>query len=210
MKKKGSMAMRGTGLLGSLIVLVISTAAQAAEAPSTPATTADAEGNKAIEARIGAATQLGPQHAALAKYLGKWDVDIALPRMNAHAKGTAEYSWVIEGRWLGCRIKGTMLGQPFEEFTILGYDSYAQSVVEVSVESADNSMVMSRGSPTDSKQSSAVLFGELDEYTRGSLHRPFKVVERWLSDSHHVTEVWDLGAGEAPVQKVTFSFTKAK
>jgi hypothetical protein len=202
--------MRIASFLSSLVVLTISTAAQAANAPADAATASDAEANKAIAARIGAATQLGPQHAALAKYLGRWDVDIALPRMAAHSKGTAEYSWVIEGRWLGCRIKGTMLGQPFEEFTVLGYDSYAQSAVEVSVESADNSMVMSRGSSTDSTQSSSVLFGELDEYTRGSLHRPFKVVERWLSDRRHVTEVWDLGAGEAPVQKITFTFTKAQ
>jgi hypothetical protein len=202
--------MRTVGFLSSLVVLTISTVAQAAKAPAAPTTPSDAEANKAIAARISAATQLGPQHAALAKYLGRWDVDIALPRMAAHSKGTADYYWVIEGRWLGCRIKGTMLGQPFEEFTVLGYDSYSQSAVEVSVESADNSMIMSRGSPADSTQSSAVLFGELDEYTRGSLHRPFKVIERWLSDHRHVTEVWDLGAGEAPTQKITFTFTKAQ
>jgi Protein of unknown function (DUF1579) len=201
--------MRTVSFLSSLVVLTLVTSAQAADAPAPPATKADAEANKAMMERLTAATQLGPQHAALAKYLGRWDVDIALPRMATHSKGTAEYSWVIEGRWLGCRIKGSMLGQPFEEFTILGYDSYSQSAIEVSVESADNSMVMSRGS-SDPAQSSAVLFGELDEYTRGSLHRPFKVVERWLSPTRHVTEVWDLGAGEAPVPKVTFTFTKAQ
>ena len=200
--------MRTASFLISLIVLTIAATAQAADAPAPPAAKADTEANKAMMERLNAAMQLGPQHAALAKYLGRWDVDIALPRMTAHSKGTAEYSWVIEGRWLGCRITGSMLGQPFEEFTILGYDSYAQSAVEVSVESADNSMVMSRGS-SDPAQPSAVLFGELDEYTRGSLHRPFKVVERWLSPTRHVTEVWDLGAGEAPVPKVTFTFTKA-
>jgi hypothetical protein len=157
-----------------MVVLALSTAVRAAGAPADPVTTSDAAANKAIEARVSIATQLGPQHAALAKYLGRWDVDIVLPRMAAHSKGTAEYFWVIEGRWLGCRIKGTMLGQPFEEFTILGYDSYSQSAVEVSVESTDNSMVMSRGSSTDSTQSSSVLFGE------------------------------------APIQKVAFTFTKAK
>jgi hypothetical protein len=201
--------MRTASFLSSLVVLTLSTAAQAADAPAPPVAKGDAEANKAMMERINAATQLGPQQSALAKYLGRWDVDIALPRMTAHSKGTAEYSWVIEGRWLGCRIKGSLLGQPFEEFTILGYDSFAQSVVEVSVESADNSMVMSRGSPADATQSSSVLFGELDEYTRGSLHRPFKVVERWLSSSRHVTEIWDLGGGEAPIQKLTFTFTKA-
>jgi hypothetical protein len=190
--------MRNAIFLTSLIAL--SLVAKGAEA---------ADADQAAESRVDAATQLGPQQAALARYLGRWDVDIALPRMNLHSKGTAEYTWVIAGRWLGCRIRATMLGQPFEEFTILGYDSYSQSAVEVSVESADNSMVMSRGSATDATQSASVLFGELDEYTRGSLHRPFKVVERWLGDDRHVTEVWDLGAGEAPVPKLTFTFSKA-
>jgi hypothetical protein len=202
--------MRLARFLSYLPLLAICAAARAADAPADPASAGAAQADKAMAARVSAAMQLGPQHTALAKYLGRWDVDIALPRMTTHSRGSAEYSWVIEGRWLGCRIKGTMLGQPFEEFTILGYDSYSQSAVEVSVESADNSMVLSRGSAADPKQSSSVLYGELDEYTRGSLHRPFKVVERWLSDHRHVTEVWDLGAGETPIQKVTFTFTKAQ
>jgi Protein of unknown function (DUF1579) len=202
--------LRSALFLVCLFLLTMARAAQPADAPADPATTGDTQTRKSVEARIRAATQLGPQHAALARYLGRWDVDIALPRMATHAKGTAEYSWVIEGRWLGCRIKGTMLGRPFEEFTIQGYDSYSRSAVEVSVESADNSMVMSRGSSTDPTQSPSVLYGELDEYTSGALHRAFKVVERWTSDSSHVTEVWDLGAGEAPLEKISFTFTRAQ
>jgi hypothetical protein len=176
----------------------------AAEQPAHPAD-GSADAQKAMMARLTAATALGPEQSALARYLGHWAVDIELPGSSAHSSGTAEYSWVIEGRWLGCRIKGTMLGQPFEEFTILGYDSYAQSLVEVSVESADNAMLMSRGSP---QSQASVLFGELDEYFSGSLHRPYKVVLRWLNPQRHVTEVWDLGTGEKPVEKVVFTFTR--
>ncbi len=170
----------------------------------------DATAQQAVLARIRAASALGPQQAALAKYLGRWDVDIALPGASAHSKGTAEYFWVIDGRWLGCRIKGTMVGQPFEEFTILGYDSYAKEVVEVSVESADNSMVTARGSQSGSTQATSVLFGELDEYLSGSLHRPYKIVSRWLNAHRHVTEVWDLGAGETPIEKVVFTFSRTQ
>ena len=122
--------MRTASFLTSLIGLTIATCAQAADAPAPPASKGDAEANKATMERLTAATQLGPQHAALAKYLGRWDVDISLPRMTAHSKGTAEYSWVIEGRW--------------------------------------------------------------------------------LTPTRHVTEVWDLGGGETPVPKVTFTFTKAQ
>jgi hypothetical protein len=194
-------------LASSLCAVVTSSVVQAA-AQAEPQTSSDAAALRAVEARIRAASELGPQQAALAKYLGRWDVDIALPGASAHSKGTAEYSWVIGGRWLGCRIKGTMLGQPFEEFTILGYDSYAKEAVEVSVESADNAMLMARGSTAGSARAASVLFGELDEYLSGSLHRPYKVVLRWLDARRHVTEVWDVGAGETPIEKVVFTFSR--
>ncbi len=194
-------------LASSLCAVAMSSITRAA-APADPPAASDAAAQQAIEARIRAASELGPQQAALAQYLGRWDVDIALPGTSTHSKGTAEYSWVIDGRWLGCHIKGTMLGQPFEEFTILGYDSYAKQVVEVSVESADNSMLTARGSSSDSTRAASVLYGELDEYLSGSLHRPYKVVLRWLNAHRHVTEVWDVGAGETPIEKVVFTFTR--
>ncbi len=186
----------------------ITRAATPADGPAASDAAAQQAAQQAIGARIRAASELGPQQAALARYLGRWDVDIALPGTSAHSKGTAEYSWVIDGRWLGCRIKGTMLGQPFEEFTILGYDSYAKQVVEVSVESADNSMLAARGSSTGSPRATSVLYGELDEYLTGSLHRPYKVVLRWLNAHRHITDVWDVGAGETPIEKVAFTFTR--
>lgn len=196
--------------LASALCMGAVTPTTRAAPPASPQASSDAAAQQAVEARIRAASELGPQQAALARYLGRWDVDIALPGVSAHSKGTAEYSWVIDGRWLGCRIKGTMLGQPFEEFTILGYDSYAKEAVEVSVESADNSMLMARGSSAGSSQAASVLFGELDEYLSGSLHRPYKVVLRWLNSRRHVTEVWDVGAGETPVEKVVFTFSRTR
>ncbi len=195
-------------VLASSLCATVTTSIIHAASSGNPQASSDAAAQQAVMARIKAASALGPQQAALARYLGRWDVDIALPGASVHSKGTAEYSWVIDGRWLGCRIKGTMLGQPFEEFTILGYDSYARQVVEVSVESADNAMATARGSEAGSMQATSVLFGELDEYLSGSLHRPYKVVMRWLNARRHVTEVWDLGAGEKPIEKVVFTFTR--
>ncbi len=196
-------------VLASSLCATVTTSIIHAASSGNPQASSDAAAQQAIEARIKAASALGPQQAALARYLGRWDVDIALPGASVHSKGTAEYSWVIDGRWLGCRIKGAMLGEPFEEFTILGYDSYARQVVEVSVESADNAMVTARGSEAGQAQATSVLYGELDEYLSGSLRRPYKVVMRWLNARRHVTEVWDLGAGEKPIEKVVFTFTRA-
>ena len=86
---------------------------------------------------------LGPQQAQLATLLGRWDVEIVLAdgaTPAQHSKGKADYAWVVQGRWLGCHLRAQMLGAPYEQFTILGYDSYARNTVEVAVESVDNSM----------------------------------------------------------------------
>jgi len=155
---------------------------------------------------------LGPQHAALGALVGHWDVDIVLgdgASPAQHSKGKAEYSWVIKGRWLGLRLTGSMFGTPYEQFTILGYDSYAKNIVEVSVESADNSMLMSRGTFANPDQPVISLFGELDEYTNGVLHQPYKVEFNRVSADRHVTTIVGFGDAGKEVRKLQLTFSRA-
>jgi hypothetical protein len=159
------------------------------------------------------AMALGPQQAALGALLGTWDVDIVLSdgaKPAQHSKGKAEYSWVITGRWLGCHLTGTMLGFPYEEFTILGYDSYAKNIVEVAVESLDNSMLLSRGPTSGPNQAVTALYGELDEYTAGVLHSPYKVVLKNINPDTHVTTVLGFDNSGNEVKKVEFTFSRAR
>jgi Protein of unknown function (DUF1579) len=159
------------------------------------------------------AMALGPQQAALGALLGAWDVDIVLSdgsKPAQHSKGKADYSWVITGRWMGCHLTGEMLGFPYEEFTILGYDSYAKNIVEVAVESLDNSMLLSRGPTSGPNQAVAALFGELDEYTAGVLHSPYKVVLKNINPDRHVTTILGFDSGGHEVKKVEFTFSRAR
>jgi hypothetical protein len=156
---------------------------------------------------------LGPQQAALSSLLGAWDVDIVLSdgsKPAQHSKGKAEYSWVVTGRWLGCHLTGEMLGLPYEEFTILGYDSYAKNIVEVAVESVDNSMLLSRGPTSGPNQAVTALYGELDEYTAGVLHSPYKVLLKHASRDRHVTTLLGFDNSGNEVKKVEFTFSRAR
>ena len=159
------------------------------------------------------AMALGPQQAALGSLLGTWDVEIVLAdgsKPAQHSRGKAEYSWVVTGRWLGCHLKGEILGLPYEQFTILGYDSYAKNIVEVAVESVDNSMLLSRGTASGPNQPVTALFGELDEYTSGVLHSPYKVLlQRVNPDRHLITIVGFDGSGNE-VKKLAFTFSRAR
>jgi pimeloyl-ACP methyl ester carboxylesterase len=159
------------------------------------------------------AMALGPQQAQLAALLGRWDVEIVLSNGATpaqHSQGKADYAWVVKGRWLGCHLRGQMLGAPYEQFTILGYDSYARNTVEVAVESLDNSMLLSRGAALQSDQPVTMLLGELDEYTSAVLHRPYKVLLKRVSPDRHVVTVLGFDDSGHEVPKVEFRFSREK
>ncbi len=161
------------------------------------------------------AMALGPQQAQLAALLGRWEVEIILgdgATPAQHSRGKADYAWVVKGRWLGCHVRAQLLGAAYEQFTILGYDSYARNTVEVAVESVDNSMLLSRGAALQSDRPVTMLFGDLDEYTSGVLHRPYKVLlQRVTPDRHVVTIVgFDDSGHEVPKIELRFSREKAR
>ena len=167
----------------------------------------------AAQSGAAAAMALGPQQAALGDLLGTWGVDIVLSdgsKPAQHSKGKAEYSWVVTGRWMGCRLTGTILGLPYEEFTILGYDSYAKNIVEVAVESLDNSMLLSRGPTSGPNQAVTALYGELDEYTAGVLHTPYKVLLKNIDRNHHVTTLLGFDNSGKEVKKIELAFTRGR
>lgn len=163
--------------------------------------------------RMKAAATPGPQHEALAAFLGTWDVEIAMVMPGAPAQknaGTAEYRWILEGRWMSQHVKGALMGSPYESFTILGFDNYARNHVSVTVSTADTAMNMARGLVVDPTGRTTAVYGTLDEYTTGELHKPYKAVMRNESASRHVMEIWDLGIGADGAKVLEFTFNRRK
>ena len=166
---------------------------------------------KEMQAKMKAVAALGDHHKSLAKYLGTWSVEmgIVMPGVPSQkSTGTATYQWAIDGRWLSQRITGQLMGRPYESFAIIGFDNYAKNHVVVAVTNADTAMTMARGLVVDPTNKVTAVYGTLDEYTTGELHKPFKTVMRTISDTRHVMEVWDLGIGDAGAKVVEFIFTK--
>ncbi|HMB55115.1 MAG TPA: DUF1579 family protein [Thermoanaerobaculia bacterium] len=177
---------------------------------------ASSDAEKAMQEMMEAmqqATAPGPHHEALADFVGDWDVELKLVMPGAPAqssKGRSKIGWLIDGRWLEERIEGELFGQPFESFTIRGFDSYAKNHVAVTVSSFDTAMNMVRGLVSDPSGKTATMYGFLDEYTTGELHKPFKVTSRKIDKDHHVLEIWDLGIGEAGAPVLEYSYTRRK
>lgn len=67
----------------------------------------------------------GKSHTLLAKWVGKWNVDMTFYHkgQESKAKSTAEYNLKLGGRYLQCNYKGTIEGTPFEGENTTAFDN---------------------------------------------------------------------------------------
>jgi hypothetical protein len=196
-------------LAACLLLALAVPAALAQEGASSDAEKAMQEMMEAMQQ----ATAPGPQHEALADFVGDWNVElkIVMPGVPVQSwKGRSKIDWLIDGRWLSERIEGEIFGRPFESFSIRGFDSYAKNHVAVTVSSLDTSMNLVRGLVGDPTGKTASMYGFLDEYTTGELHKPFRVTSRKVDKDHHVLEIWDLGIGEAGAMVLEYRYARRK
>ncbi len=168
---------------------------------------------EAMMASMAKHTALQPQHAEMNYLLGAWDIKMTLHMPGAPAQTTdakAEFAWVIDGRWMGQRISGEIMGMPYESFHIHGYDSYAKNFVTSSVHNMDNSMTVTRGVITDPSGQVKVEYGVLNEYLTGELNKPLKEVTRRIDADHFVMDLWDLGVGEVGARVLEYRYSRVK
>lgn len=198
---------RNLGIIGALIL-----AAPPAAAATQDQQQQDMEASmQEMQERTREATTPGEHHEALARFVGEWDVEIAMLMPGSpeqRSQGTATYEWLMEGRWLSQRIVGSIFGGEYESFSIIGFDNYAKNHVLVTVSSMDTAMNMARGLVVDPEGDVTAMYGTLDEYTTGEVHKPYKVVTRIIDDDSHVTEIWDLGIGTDGAKVLEFTYSR--
>ncbi len=191
----------------TVLALLVTPSLTAAQTPSQE------KAMQEMMERMKQAATPGPPHKALEGFLGAWEVEMAMVMPGAPTQkstGTAEYRWLIDGRWMSQHITGSLMGTPYESFSIMGYDNFAKNHVSVTVSTADTAMSMARGVVVDPTGRTTVVYGTLDEYTTGELHKPYKAVMRHVSASRHVMEIWDLGIGADGAKVLEFTFTRRK
>lgn len=124
-------------------------------------------------------------------------------------KGTAEFSWLMPGRWLQNRARGTMMGQQAEFFYLIGYDNFKMSYVTTTVSNFDTAMLRFEGDMTQDGKA-LISYGTLDEYTTGEHDKMVKSVWRFLDADTIVLEVHDLPIGEVNTKVFEIKYTRAK
>ncbi|MCG8457473.1 MAG: DUF1579 domain-containing protein [Holophagales bacterium] len=154
----------------------------------------------------------GEHHALLDRFLGNWQTELrfTMQGMNAPAeKGTSVGSWLMEGRWVQLKGKGTTMGMPSESFMILGYDNFKMSYVTASVTSLDTALLTSEGD-LDPGGEALLTYGTLDEYLTGEHDKMVKYVWRFVSDDEMTLEIHDLPIGEKNTKVLEMRFTRAR
>ncbi|MEM7587329.1 MAG: DUF1579 family protein [Acidobacteriota bacterium] len=184
------------------------------------ANTAIAEAPKATEkidmaemmARAKKLTQPSEHHQLLKRFLGTWDTQLEFTMAGMDGppeKGTATFSWLMEGRWLEMKSSGTFLGSPNQSYMIFGYDNFKQSYVTVSVGNVDTAMLTSEGD-LDPRGDVLITYGTLDEYLTGEHDKMVKYVWRFHGDDKIVLEVHDLPIGEHNAQVMELTFNRKR
>jgi hypothetical protein len=156
-------------------------------------------------------TQPGDRHKALERFLGKWTMETRFfmaGKPTEPEKGTAEFSWLMAGRWMKSEWKGSMMRTPMEGFMILGYDNFKQSYVSTMISSLDTAMTHAEGD-MDPSGNALLSYGTLDEYLTGEHDKMVKYVWRFPSKDKMVLEVHDLPIGEQNTKVLEISYARA-
>jgi hypothetical protein len=155
-------------------------------------------------------TQPGEAHKVLDRFVGKWTTEVRMFGMGKPTppeKGSAEFAWLMPGRWLKMESTGSMMGLPLQTFMLLGYDNFKQSYVSTNISSLDTAMTHAEGD-MDPSGRALISYGTLDEYLTGEHDKMVKYVWRFQSPTQMVLEVHDLPIGETNAKVVEITFRK--
>jgi hypothetical protein len=134
-------------------------------------------------------------HKELAWYLGTWDTEMRMTGAPAAEKGTSEFKWIVDGRWIAEDFNGTLMGAPYHGYGVMGFDRFKKKWVSTWVSSADTAMLRFEGVVVDPTGKVKVLWCNLDEYLTGERDRPAKGVYRKIDENTFLYELWDMAMG---------------
>ncbi len=145
--------------------------------------------------------QPGEAHERLGRMVGTWETEMTWwmePGGPATtSRGSAEYSWLFDGRWLAQRYRGEIMGRPYEGFGLSGFDNLRRQAIDAWVDSESTGMTVSRGDWT-ADGTHLVLTGEMDDPMNDRLATAFRSVVTFHDDDHFTYEMQELLADAEP------------
>lgn len=151
----------------------------------------------------------GPQHAALAKGVGSYDLSIrswdkpgAPPTVET---GTATRSMTLGGRVLTEHVEAKMHGQPFTGHGMVGYDNVSGKWWNTWNDSMSTGLMVSEGS-CDDKGACSFTGSWNDPITKGKVTA--RMNSRWTSPTTEVFEMYGPGPGGKEFRMMEMTYTR--
>ncbi|MBI2923400.1 MAG: DUF1579 domain-containing protein [Planctomycetes bacterium] len=155
--------------------------------------------------------QPGPEHAALAKLAGKYEVSGKFwmePGAEAvESKGTATMTSIMDGRFVQQDYEGAMMGMTYKGTAILGYDRVTKRYTEHWIDNLSTSATFLTGTSEDGGKT-IVLSGKMSEPEAG-----VQVTTRWVhtqkSDDQFVFDMF-FGEKDKEHKVMELTYTRKK
>jgi hypothetical protein len=153
----------------------------------------------------------GPEHKIFEPSIGTWKTTTKswfAPGDPMVSEGTAASEWILGGRFLLTKYAGSMMGQPFEGFEVLGYDRKAQSYEGYWLDTTSTAFYpMSKGTWDDAAKT--LTFNVEWPNPMGPGTTPYKMVTKFNgADSKTFTMSMAQGGNETKMMETTYARTK--
>lgn len=168
-----------------------------------------AEEAKRMEAWAKAATP-GEHHEHLKPLAGHFNA-ASRWRMSPEAEwtesdGTADFTWIMGGRYLLEKVESTVDGQPFEGMGLIGYDNVSGKHFSTWVDSMGTGLMTSSGT-CDASGKVITYYGELADPMTGQ-QKKVKSIHRVINNDKHVLEMYDRGPDGKEFQSLEVTYTR--
>jgi hypothetical protein len=153
----------------------------------------------------------GPAHKDLARFIGTWDTETVMFGMGdvPAVKGTAEWKWLFDGRWIQMSSSGELMGRPYHTQMTMGYDNFRQKYTSAGVDDLQTVLLTCEGNFDQSRQA-LIMYGKIDEPMTGEIEKTFKSVWRFAGPDKFTHEVHDLAIGETNTKVFEIVYTRHK
>lgn len=158
--------------------------------------------------------QSADEHKGLAWLLGDWETTQRMWMMGpgsepSESKGTAEFHWFAENKWIESGWTGSMMGTPIQGRWMLGYDSFKERYVVSMVDSLNTALATAQGH-VDKDAANLILWGTIDEPMTPEQDKMVKYVFRGWGADTWTFEVHDMMIGEVDTKVVEVEFRRKK
>ncbi|MGH7128795.1 MAG: DUF1579 domain-containing protein, partial [Planctomycetaceae bacterium] len=177
-------------------------------AEDKPADAPQQQGAEALQKAFEQYAKPGPQHEELKALVGTWDTEMTLftPGEPQTSKGTAEFKFLLGGRYLEQTFRGKVAGEDFEGRGWTGYDNAKKKYVSVWIDSMGTGISQSEGQyDNESGQ-----FVEIGETTSSMGTMKIKSVTKPMGDDKLLLTMYWVQDGGKEQKMMEVTYTRKK